>query len=325
MDIETGIDRSALVGYVRDGYAANALSAEIDRLISLADGAETWFVLAEGLTGDATEARINARRVAGLIRDAIPKLRARLAGMEDEVPSFPTALYAAPGWKRFAGDLIDSLVVRATYLLEESQLRALEDWPGLLQLSEAREADLMAFDLAGAAYNRRLLAILPKGHPENVLLQLYALSDRVRAFYHAEAPESDPVDEEEAAANRARAMNKAAAEMEALAPVLEATLDDHRAAMGPILLTLACDESEAEKAREAYLDTYRALVPLIRDMADLVREGARIEIDLARSGASAELLERLERLSFREGQAVKAINELWSARAEILAGAIAEE
>lgn len=323
-DHKTGIDREQLIFFVRDGVKANELSVEIERLMALAAGAENWLASAELMNGDRAEARVNARHVVRSIEQAVPVLRARLAEMVDEGPEFPPALYWPKGWKPFVGNLIDSLEIQSGHLGEEIQLRAAQDWEGLQRLLAAREADLLAYERAGADFNRELIDLVPSDHPENVLVRMYALWDGTSDLRMERDAASDLDAAERAAAKLARRLAEIADELDQLAIELEGTLDTHGEALLPIFETLACDPADAAAGRDAYIQTYRDTAPLIGLTAEIARDLARATIELARDGASQSLFERYEEIAFRTERVWRQIGDLWTARARIMADAIAE-
>lgn len=323
--LTTGIDRDNLVYYVQDGARADAIAAAWYELEGRLGRAADWLKLSTFRETNAAEAIVNARKIAEFALGETARLRAELKEMPDHGPSFPPVFYWPEGWRRLAFAVLDSLDLQARYLQAEADALVAEDMAEVARIAQARNQDLSGFDRYFAAFDRQMVDLLPENHPEHMLMAMRVHWHGLFDLYAAREARTGEEEVRAASLKIVEKLNQLAKEIEADIPRFEATLAGHGDRLTPFLLTLSCDDAAAGKAREQYMATYRAFLPLVRETVELLRDYARIEVDFMNNGPSTELYDRYDAVAFRYEEVVRKGSKQWSERARILADLIARE
>lgn len=321
--LTTGIDRDKLIYYIEDGARADAIGAAWHELEGRLGRAADWLKLAPYREADAAEAVVNARKTAEFAQGETARLRAELKAMPEDGPSFPPVFYWPEGWRKLALAVLDSLDIQAGYMLAEADALAAGDMAEVARISQARNEDLSGFDKYFAAFDRQMVALLPRDHPEHMLMVMRVHWHGLFDLYAEREGKTAEEDVRAASLKIIEKLNQLAKEIEADIPRFEATLTGHRDRLKPFLVTLACDPAAAEKGLDRYLATYRDFLPLAGQTVELLRDYARIEIDFMNNGPSTELYDRYDAVAFRYEEVVKKGSKQWSERARILADLIA--
>ena len=321
--LTAGIDRDKLIYYVEDGVRADAIGSAWFHLEGRLGRAIDWLKMAPYRDGDVTEAVVNARNTAELVRTETVKLRARLAEMPSTGPSFPPVFFWPEGWHKLAFVVMDSLELQADYLREEAEAMAAGDMAGAVRINQARNADMSGYDKYFAAFDRVMVALMPEGHPEHTLMMMRVHWHGLFDLYAERDRKGEAAEIRDASLKIIKKLNELAKQIEAEIPNFEATLDGHRRNLAPFLLALSCDAAAAEAGLDKYMETYRAFLPLARQTVELLREYARIEVEFLNNGASSDLYDRYDAVAFRYEMVTKKGSEQWSKRTSILSGLIA--
>ena len=142
--------------------------------------------------------------------------------------------------------------------------------------------------------------------------------DGISALY-AERDRQTTEDGQKAVTIRiAEQLNKTATGMEADIPTYKAALPAHRAALVDYFVTLACDTDKAGEALDIYMATYEAYPSVVTGVAGLLREFARIEMDILSNGPTEQAYDRYDTASYRYDRLFETLSEQWSQRARIL-------
>ena len=323
--LETGIDRGKLVFYVDDAAEADAIAAVWSDLTLRMQRAAEWMNSAQWRNADLGEAILNARRVAALVREEVPKLEARVAAMPEDGPEFPPVFFWLDGWTRLAKAVHDSLVLEAKYLDADADARAADDIDEALRITLARNADLAGFEEYFAAFDRQTLARLPREHPERLMVQMRLHWEGMRDLYSQRDALSDEYEQR-------RMTPEIVAKLEGIADAIEADVAGFDALLPPFrekleayFLTLTCDPAAAGAALDRYMESYARYPALAREAAELLRDYAGIERDFGRRGATPDLFERYDAVSFRYDVMYQKASDEWSKRARILVEAVARD
>jgi hypothetical protein len=322
--LATGIDRGQLVYYVEDGAKADALGVEWTELGTRLTRAEEWLTTSSYFKTDAGEAIVNARRTVELVRAEVPKLRAQVAAMPEDGPSFPPIFYWPEGWPLLGTAVLDSLLLRADYLERETDALARGDWDEANRINNQRNQDLAGFEGYFAAFDGKVLELLPEDHPERVLIELRIVWYGITELY----AERDRITEEEhrrastvAIAEKLRAMAKA---IDDAMMTYDIALNWYEPKLLPFFETLTCDRASAEAIHAEYMKTYREFPDLAVKVADLLRENARLEMEFWSTGATEELYDRFNRVAYEYDAVYDRIMDGWSSRARLMVDAIAD-
>lgn len=316
--LSTGIDRDKLVFFVEDGARADALGSDWYALEGRLGRAADWLKLAPYREADATEAIVNARKTAEFAHGEIARLRADLKTLPKDGPSFPPVFFWPDGWLRLAFAVLDSLEIQAKYLAQEAEALAAGDMDEVARIANARNTDLSGFDSYFSAFDRQMVALLPKSHPERTLMEMRVHWHGLFALYAEREGKRDPDEIREASLNIIEKLNQVAGDIDSDIPKFEAAIPGFRADLAPYMLTLSCDQARADAGLDRYIASYRSFVPLAHKTVELLRDYARVEVDFLNNGPSEEVYERYDAVSFRYEEVAKAVSAQWSERAKIL-------
>ena len=321
--LATGIDRGQFVFYVEDGAKADALGVEWTELGTRLTRAEEWLTTSIYFKTDAGEAIVNARRTVELVRAEVPKLRAQVAAMPEDGPDFPPIFYWPKGWPLLGVAVLDSLLLRADYLERETDALARGDWREANRLNNQRHQDIAGFEDYFAEFDRTVLELLPADHPERVLMELRMIWYGITDLY----AERDRVEEEQhrrattiAIAEKLRAM---AVAIDEAMMTYDVALNWYEPQLLPFFETLTCDRALAEAIHAEYMRTYREFPDLAAQVADLMRENARLEMEFWSLGATEELYERFNRVAYEYDAVYDRIMDGWTSRARLMVDAVA--
>ena len=321
---EPEIDRDALIFYLRDGEAALTFTSDVQTVASNLQQAEDW--LMESATGRAGlgEALANARKATRRMDAALPDFRTRSDAFPDEGPAFPPVFFWNGDWRRQNRLWLDFLALQSRGLTRQVAAAEAGDWMEFDRLANSMSADRESVDAFFRDAAQEYGASLPDWHPEQLDL---LIDEKLWEMGELHRRRNDTLDEEAYGGltrEYAERLAQAAADVEAAIARQADNLTRYETELAPFVAALVRDPGRAPDVSAAFLQAWRDDMRLGEAFARLMRDQARLEMQVWQDGWTTDVIERYYRLALEADGLYRRRLEGHQRRLDILLSATGE-